>query len=110
MFSNRNFLSSLNYFSFFFAPFFFPLLTMIFGYEEIKLHGKRALISHLIPIATFVFMVITYGIIHLLSTQLKVIDVPNSTIQGSSMILLALITIGVAIWNIKQGIKQCKKI
>lgn len=109
MFSNRNFLSSLSYISFFFAPFFFPLLTMIFGYEEIKRHGKRALISHLIPIATFIIMVIIYGIIHLLSTQVEGIGVPDSTVKGSSMILLALITIVVAIWNIKEGVKQLKR-
>lgn len=110
MFSNRNFLSSLSYFSFFFAPFFFPLLTMIFGYEEIKQHGKKALISHLIPIATFIFMVIIYMIIYFLSKQVEGIGVPNSTLVGSCMLLLALITIGVAIWNIKEGVKQLKRI
>ncbi|QOR67126.1 helix-turn-helix transcriptional regulator [Cytobacillus suaedae] len=110
MFSNRNFLSALSYFSFFFAPFFFPLLTMIFGYEEIKRHGKRALISHLIPIATFILLVIIYGSIHLLSTQIEGIGVPNSTVQGSSMVLLALITTGVAIWNIKEGVQEIKRI
>lgn len=109
MFSNRNFLSSLSYFSFFFAPIIFPLLTMIFGYEEIKQHGKRALISQIIPITTFIFMVIIYGIIHFLSTQVEGVGVLNSTVQGSSMILLALITIGVAIWNINEGVKQFKR-
>jgi transcriptional regulator with XRE-family HTH domain len=109
MFSNRDFLSSLSYLSFFFAPFFFPLLTIIFGHDDIKRHGKRALISHFIPIATFIFMVIIYGIIHILSTQVEGIGVPTSTVQGSSMILLALITIGVAIWNIKEGIQLIKR-
>ncbi|MGM0838343.1 MAG: helix-turn-helix domain-containing protein [Bacillota bacterium] len=108
MFSNRNFISSLSYFSFFFAPFFFPLLTMIFGYEEIKRHGKRALISHLIPIATFIFMVFIYMIIYFLSAKIEGIGVPSSTVVGSSMFLLALITIGVAIWNIKEGVKQLR--
>lgn len=110
MFSNRNLLLSLNYFSFFFAPLFFPLLTMIFGYEEIKRHGKRLLISHLIPIATFIFMVIIYMIIYFLSAQVDGIGVPNSAVRGSSMILLALITIGVAVWNIKEGVKQLNRI
>lgn len=83
---------------------------MIFGYEEIRRHGKRALISHLIPIATFAFKVIFYGGIHLLSTQVEGIGVPNSTVQGSSMIILALITICVAIWIIKEGILQIRAI
>ncbi|WP_339146221.1 MULTISPECIES: hypothetical protein [unclassified Sutcliffiella] len=34
----------------------------------------------------------------------------NSTVQGSSMVILALITIGVAIWNIKEGIQQIRGI
>ncbi|MFS0724358.1 helix-turn-helix domain-containing protein [Paenibacillus sp. 1P07SE] len=110
MFSNRNFLSSLNYFSMFFAPFIFPLLTMIFGHEEMRWHGKRACISHLIPITTFILMILIYGGIHLVSTQVEGVGVPNSTVQGSSMVILALITIGVAIWNIKEGIRQIREI
>ncbi len=83
---------------------------MIFGYEEIRQHGKRALVSHLIPIAIFIFMVIIYGGIHIVSTQVEGIGVLNSTVQGSSMVILALITIGVAIWNIKEGIQQIRGI
>ncbi|WP_299092870.1 hypothetical protein [uncultured Metabacillus sp.] len=33
----------------------------------------------------------------------------NFTVVGSSMILLALIILGVAIWNIKEGVKQLKR-
>jgi hypothetical protein len=36
--------------------------------------------------------------------------IPNSTVVGSSMILLVLITLSVAIWNIKEGVKQLKRI
>jgi transcriptional regulator with XRE-family HTH domain len=108
MFSNRNFLSSLCYFSIFFAPLFFPLLIILFEYEEVKQHGKRALISQLIPTATMIFMIIIYMIIYFLSIQVEGIHVPNSTIVNGGMILFILITIGIAMWNIKEGVKQLR--
>src|SRR5690625_2151420 len=48
--SNRRLLSSLNYFSVFFAPFFFPFITMLVGETDVKGHGKRAFLSHAIPV------------------------------------------------------------
>ena len=104
MFSNRSLLSALNYFSLFFAPVFFPLITLIFGYKEMKQHGRRAFISHLIPTATLIFMIIVYYI----STKVEGADTPNSTLVSGCTILLSLITMGVIIWNIKEGVKQLR--
>jgi len=104
MFSNRSLLSSLNYFSLFFAPVFFPLITLIFGYKEMKQHGKRAFISHLIPTVTLIIIAIAYY----LSAKLQGTQTPNSILVSGGTIIISLITMGVIIWNIKEGVKQLR--
>ncbi|WP_240514898.1 DUF4870 domain-containing protein, partial [Bacillus cereus] len=42
-------LSSLCYFSIFFAPFFFPILLYLICEGEVKYHAKKAFWTHLIP-------------------------------------------------------------
>jgi len=104
MFSNRSLLSALNYFSMFFAPIVFPLITLIFGYKEMKQHGKRAFISHLIPTATLIVIGISYYI----SAKLDGTQTPNSILVSGGTILIILIMFGVIIWNVKEGVKQLK--
>lgn len=46
----RQILSSLSYFSIFFAPFIFPIIVWIVARDEyVAKHSKRALLSHLFP-------------------------------------------------------------
>lgn len=104
MFSNRSLLSALNYFSLFFAPIVFPLITLIFGYKEMKQHGKRAFISHLIPTATLIVIGISYYI----SAKLAGTQTPNSILVSGGSILIILIMFGVIVWNVKEGVKQLK--
>ena len=104
MFSNRSLLSALNYFSLFFAPLIFPLITLIFGYKEMKRHGKRAFISHLIPIATLIVTEISYHI----SAKLVGTHTLNSILVSVGIILMILIMLGVIVWNVKEGVKQLK--
>jgi transcriptional regulator with XRE-family HTH domain len=102
--SNRRLLASLNYFSIFFSPFIFPLITMRFGESDIKDHGRRAFLSHSIPVALYVIMVIVVY----LSAYITGADQPNSILIISGAGFLALITLGVAIWNVVQGVKVLK--
>lgn len=104
MFSDRRLLSSLNYFSLFFAPFFFPFITMMLGSEDMKQHGKRAFISHSLPVVAFLFMMMIFY----LSAYTQSSDDPASILVVISMTLLVLITISVVIWNIVQGVKQLR--
>lgn len=104
MFSNRSLLSSLNYFSLFFAPVLFPLITLIFGYKEMKQHGKRAFISHLIPTLSLIIMAIIYYIF----AKVVGADAPNPILFNGGTIIISLITMGVIIWNIKEGVKQLR--
>nr|WP_280157226.1 hypothetical protein [Priestia aryabhattai]MDH3130290.1 hypothetical protein [Priestia aryabhattai] len=69
-----------------------------------KQHGKRAFISHLIPTVTLIIIAVTYY----LSAKVEGANTPNSILVSSCTILISLITMGVIIWNIKQGIKQLR--
>lgn len=104
MFSNRSLLSALNYFSLFFAPLVFPLITLMFGYKDMQHHGKRAFISHLIPTATLILIGISYYI----SAKVAGTQTPNSILVSGGTILIILIMVGVIVWNVKEGIKQLK--
>lgn len=101
LFSNRRLLSSLNYFSLFFAPVVFPLITMIAGTADIKKHGKRALISHLFPVPMYAIMLM---IIQLL-LYVEIIQQESSILEISGIIFVMLTLLGVVIWNVVQGVK-----
>src|SRR5690625_7804900 len=102
--SNRRLLSSLNYFSIFFAPFLFPFITIFVGEKDIKGHGKRAFISHSIPVILYFIMMSVFS----LSTYLTGTDQPNSILVIWSVTVLAILSISVVIWNVVQGVKVMK--
>ncbi|MEN1966716.1 DUF4870 domain-containing protein [Lentibacillus sp. N15] len=95
-------LSSLNYFSIFFAPFLFPLIVyFVAADKEVTYHAKRALISHIIP-----FIVILLAII-----IGAVFSMSNSIGLATGTIVTGLLTAGILyivylIWNIIQGLKM----
>lgn len=106
MLGNRNFLSALSYFSFFFAPIILPILIMIYGDGEMRNHGKRSLLSQMMPFVIFILLVGLYGINYYLSMHLELIPLASTMVIGTCMFLIAVLTIGIAIWNIKEGIKE----
>jgi len=102
--SNRRLLSSLNYFSIFFAPFLFPFITICVGEKDIKGHGKRAVISHSIPVILYFIMMSVFS----LSSYLTGADQPNSILVICGITILAIFSISVVIWNVAQGVKVMK--
>ncbi|WP_257009678.1 helix-turn-helix transcriptional regulator [Evansella halocellulosilytica] len=102
--SNRRLLSSLNYFSIFFAPFLFPFITICVGETDIKGHGKKAFISHSIP----VIMYVTLMMVFYLSSYLTGADQPNSLLVICGVTIFAVSSISVVIWNVVQGVKVIK--
>ncbi|MEH7501371.1 DUF4870 domain-containing protein [Neobacillus drentensis] len=96
----RKVLSSLCYFSIFFAGFIFPLIVYIATGDEVtKRHAKKSLISHLIPlIPTPLIVFAIYNDFANLPDR-----VPAFTII--SMVVLMIIWIVVVIWNIIKGVK-----
>ncbi|MFF2446905.1 DUF4870 domain-containing protein [Neobacillus sp. NPDC058068] len=96
----RKVLSSLCYFSIFFAGFLFPLVVYFATGDEVtKTHAKKSLLSHLIPlIPTPLFVVAVWYDFASLQDE-----VPAFTII--SIVVLMLIWIVVIIWNIVKGVK-----
>lgn len=86
-------LSSLCYFSIFFAGFIFPVVVyFIVQDDDVKFHAKRALISHTIPLLTIILLIIS---LITLSPATMVIFIIGAVI----------INFLIVIWNIIQGIK-----
>ncbi|EKN71409.1 hypothetical protein BABA_01965 [Neobacillus bataviensis LMG 21833] len=96
----RKVLSSLCYFSIFFAGFIFPLAVFIAtGDETTKKHAKKSLLSHLIPLipTPLIIFAVFHDFTNLQDT------VPAFTIV--SIVVLVIIWIVVVIWNIIKGVK-----
>lgn len=92
-------ISSLCYFSIFFAGFIFPIAVyFIVKDDEVKEHAKKALLSHLIPIVTVPFIVLPLILSGGEPTLMAVGGVLG-------FILIGAINLGVLIWNVIKGIK-----
>lgn len=95
----KKILSSLSYFSLFFAGFVFPLIVfLVSDDQEVKGHAKKALFSHLIPLILVPFII--FG---------ALMDVSNGSefpmLFIIMIIIFSIISFIIAIWNIVKGIK-----
>lgn len=92
-------LSSLCYFSIFFAPFLFPIIVYFLGQDDVKYHAKKSLWTHLIPYLIFGIGIIGSGL-------LGMKDISHA---GPFLLATYAVTFIVAIyffiWNIVKGIK-----
>ncbi|MEH6908116.1 DUF4870 domain-containing protein [Neobacillus drentensis] len=96
----RKVLSSLCYFSIFFAGFIFPLIVYIATGDAVtKRHAKKSLLSHLIPLIPTPLLIFAFYY-DLTNTP---DSVPAFTII--CIVVLILIWIVVIIWNIIKGVK-----
>ncbi|MCA0991635.1 DUF4870 domain-containing protein [Bacillus hwajinpoensis] len=87
-------MSSLCYFSVFFAPFLFPIIVyFVVRDEEVSYHAKRSIVSHLLPFLTIILALLA----------VFVMDVGVVIILG--FILFSLLNVVVFIWNIVKGIQ-----
>lgn len=97
---SRKVLSSLCYFSIFFAGFIFPLVVLIASGDEItKKHAKSALLSHLIPLITVPLLI--FALVYEFASMEA--EIPVFTII--TVVLMVLVSIIVVIWNIIKGVK-----
>ncbi|TWD97474.1 uncharacterized protein DUF4870 [Neobacillus bataviensis] len=96
----RKVLSSLCYFSIFFAGFIFPLAVYLAtGDEGTKRHAKKSLLSHLIPLILTPLLVL--AVFYDFTSQQDAIPV----FTVISIIVLILLWLAVVIWNIVKGVK-----
>ncbi|OEH92234.1 DUF4870 domain-containing protein [Bacillus solimangrovi] len=92
-------LSSLCYFSIFFAGFIFPIVVYFVSDDrELKDHAKSALLSHLLPFLSFVA-----GIILVITTSLA--GGEPSLLFILFFVIIMAINVIVVIWNIVKGIQ-----
>ncbi|WP_449537604.1 DUF4870 domain-containing protein [Ferdinandcohnia sp. Marseille-Q9671] len=91
-------LAALCYFSIFFAGFILPIIVYIIVQNPtVKRHALHALISHIIPVATVIFIVIPFFFIWSVEAF--------AVAMVFVFLLLAIINIGIVIWNIVKGIQ-----
>jgi len=91
-------IAALCYFSIFFAGFILPVVVYIVVQNPtVKKHALHALVSHIIPFATLIFIIIPF--FFLWSVEVFAV------VMIFVFILLGLINIGIVIWNIVKGIQ-----
>ncbi|WP_211746339.1 DUF4870 domain-containing protein [Paenibacillus sp. Marseille-Q4541] len=90
----RQLLSSLSYFSIFFAPFLLPLIVWIVAKDDyISGHAKKAFFSHIFPfLAAIPLLIFMFNANH------------AASIVGY-VILFLVIYFGAFVYNIYQGVK-----
>ncbi|WP_042353992.1 DUF4870 domain-containing protein [Bacillus rubiinfantis] len=96
----RKVLSSLCYFSIFFAGFIFPFVVWLASGDGVtKQHAKKAFLSHLIPIIPMIFMIFA-----IISDAINIQEqMPVMTVV--SIVVTGLVWLIMVIWNIIKGIK-----
>jgi ABC-type multidrug transport system permease subunit len=95
-------LSSLCYFSTFFAPFIFPIIIYFVVKDTLtKYHAKRALLSHLIPLLSFILIGGALAISAWLNHSIET----SGVIVAICFVVSGILNLIVLIWNIVQGIK-----
>lgn len=95
----NNILSSLCYFSIFFAPFLFPLIVYFMASKEVKVHAKKSLWLHLFP-----YIILVVG---LAGSGWRGISGWDQIGIGFAVTYVIFIITGVYFffWNIVKGIK-----
>ncbi|MEH7225315.1 DUF4870 domain-containing protein [Bacillus sp. JJ1566] len=91
-------IAALCYFSVFFAGFILPIVVyFLVQNPAVKKHALHALVSHIIPAVTVVFIIIPFFFMW----SVEVFAAAMVLV----FILLAIINIGIVIWNIVKGIQ-----
>lgn len=124
--NNNRVLSSLCYFSIFFAGFILPIIVFFVTKDpEVKRHAKRAFLSHLLLIAPtiigvmiFIAFTISFSI---QSSSYESFGLESDGLSYTSsgdtffmigflifIVLEVILSLAVSIWNIVQGIKVLK--
>jgi glucan phosphoethanolaminetransferase (alkaline phosphatase superfamily) len=100
-------LSSLCYFSVFFAPFLFPIIVYFIADEhEVKQHAKKSLLSHIIPVITIIVPFFLFLFAGMFGS-------PEAFAFGVvifGFILVGIVNVVVFIYNIVMGIKILKTV
>jgi hypothetical protein len=100
----NNILSSLCYFSIFFAPFLLPIIVYFVAEDEVKYHAKKAFWSHVFPYAILFGGLAVSGMYGLGFNQSDGAGIGMAITYA----VFNLVGIYYFIWNIVKGIKVLK--
>ncbi|WP_028545393.1 DUF4870 domain-containing protein [Paenibacillus taiwanensis] len=97
----NNILSSLCYFSIFFAPFLFPIIVWFVAEGDVKAHAKKALWTHFVPYALLITgLIVSAGV---------GFGIQNVTSLGIGLSITYIVSFLVGIyyfvWNVVKGIR-----
>lgn len=105
--NEQKLLSSLNYFSIFFAPFIVPIIIFFITTNDVvKYHAKRALLSHVLPVALGIILSVVFFL------SIAVTIDTNGTVFIIWLVIMGLyglLSVGITIWNIVQGIRVLRE-
>lgn len=112
--SNTKLLSSLCYFSIFFAPLLLPAIIYFVTDEvDVRNHAKKSFISHIIPMSLLIaaFVLLSFSVLSFNTQSGAMLD-GNVLFWGFAplifIVLYSLLFLVVLIWNVFQGIKVLK--
>jgi len=92
-------LSSLSYFSVCFAPVLLPFIVLLASSNpNVKKHAKSSLISQLIPLLFFPFIIFSFFTSAVTSDEIPILFL-------TMFVLYGIISLIVFIWNIVKGVK-----
>lgn len=104
--NDHRLLSALSYFSIFFAPFLLPLIIFFASSNElVKKHTKRAMLSHIIPVVAGIIVFIIFIFMATAGTLDNASGDSIFFIWIIIMILYAIVSLVITIWNVVQGIR-----
>lgn len=92
-------LSSLCYFSIFFAPFLFPIIVYFLSQGDVKYHAKKSLWTHLIPYIIFAIGIAGSGLLGINGWN------HSGPVLVATYVISLIIGIYFFVWNIVKGIK-----
>ncbi|MFD0768786.1 DUF4870 domain-containing protein [Bacillus sp. CGMCC 1.60114] len=101
---SNNILSSLCYFSIFFAPFLLPIIVYFITEDDVKYHAKKALWTHVIPYVILFGGFILSGAFGIGMGKAESIGVGVIV----TYVIFAIVGIYYFVWNIVKGVKVLK--
>ncbi|MEH6888806.1 DUF4870 domain-containing protein [Bacillus sp. JJ864] len=97
-------LSSLCYFSIFFAPFLLPIIVYFIAEDDVKYHAKKALWTHVIPYVILFGGLALSGVFGLSMGESRGVGIAII----ATYVIFAVVGIYYFVWNIVKGVKVLK--
>ena len=112
--TNQKLVSSLCYFSVFFFPLLLPfVIYLVSDEQEVKIHARRAFISHMIPVILLIAGIIIFSL-SMFSFENRVTSILSGAFDFWSFapfiftLIYSVLFLVVIVWNVYHGVKLLK--